>query len=85
VSALKLQYARKDLNFSFIYEITIDIWCVTNKTGFYDLGQGHCGGSKFVDFDVYIHISRDGLVCSETNMHEKILFFYFTNEIIINV
>jgi hypothetical protein len=40
----------------------------------YDLSQGHCGGSNFVNFDVNIHISRDGRVCSETNMHERIIF-----------
>jgi hypothetical protein len=74
VSALKLQYAWKDFNFSFKYEIIIDVWCVANKTGFYDLGQGYCGGSNFVSFDVNIHISRDGRVCSETYVHERIIF-----------
>jgi hypothetical protein len=31
-TALKLQYAWKDFNFSFIYEITINVWCIGNKT-----------------------------------------------------
>jgi hypothetical protein len=57
LAALKLQHAWKDFIFSFIiYEITIDVWCVANKTGFYDLGQDHCGGSNFVNFDINIHL-----------------------------
>jgi hypothetical protein len=44
--------------------------CREQDSGF--LGQGHCGGSNFVNFDVNIHISRDGLVCSETNIHVRI-------------
>jgi hypothetical protein len=49
--------------------------CREQDSGFYDLGQGHCGGSNFVNFDVNIHIGSDGRVCSETNMHERIRFF----------
>jgi hypothetical protein len=49
--------------------------CCEQDFGFYDLGQGHCGGSNFVNFDVNIHIGRDGRVCSETYMHERIIFF----------
>jgi hypothetical protein len=32
VFALKLQYAWKDCNFSFIYEITIYVWYVAKMT-----------------------------------------------------
>jgi hypothetical protein len=32
VPAMKLQYAWMDCNFSFTYEVTIDVWCVANKT-----------------------------------------------------
>jgi hypothetical protein len=84
VSALKRHYAWKDFNFSFIYEITIDVWYVKNKTrGFYELGQGHCvlrlrsrslWGFKLSQFDVNKHIGRYGRVCSETYMHERIIF-----------
>jgi hypothetical protein len=48
--------------------------CREQGSGFYDLGQGHCGDSNFVNFDVNIHIDRSGDPCSETNMHERIIF-----------
>jgi hypothetical protein len=47
--------------------------CREQDSGFNDIGQGHCGGSNFVNFDVNIHIGRDGRVCSET-MYERIIF-----------
>jgi hypothetical protein len=51
------------------------VYC-KQDSGFYDLGQCHYGGSNFVNFDINIHIGRDGLVCSETNMYEKIFFLF---------
>jgi hypothetical protein len=39
--------------------------CRKQDSGFNDLGQGHCRGSNFLNFDVNIHKGRDGRVCSE--------------------
>jgi hypothetical protein len=53
--------------------------CREQDSGFYDLGQGHCGSSNFVTFDVNIHIGRDCRVCSETNKHERIILFFISH------
>jgi hypothetical protein len=58
--------------------------CREQDMGLLRLRSRSLWGSNFVNFDVNIHIGRDGRVCSETNMHERI-FFYFTYEVIINV
>jgi hypothetical protein len=62
VSALKLQYAWKDCNFSLTYEMTIDVWCVANKTRVSTLRLWLLCVFKLCHFLCYINIEGGGHV-----------------------
>jgi hypothetical protein len=68
VSALKIQCAWKDFNFSFIYEITIDVGCVANKTRVPTTKVKVIVEVQTLSFLYYINIDGGGRVRSKTSV-----------------
>jgi hypothetical protein len=71
VSALKLQYAWKDCNLSFTYEITIDVWFVANKTQVSTTKVKVTAGVQTLSFLYYINIDGGGSLRSKTSVCMK--------------
>jgi hypothetical protein len=72
--ALKLVYAFKDCNFSFTYEITVDVRFVAKKTHVSTTKvKVAVGGSNFFYFLCYKYMEGGGCVHSETSLFMKTL------------
>jgi hypothetical protein len=69
--ALKLKYAWKGYKFSFMYDITIDVWCVVNKTRVPTTKLRSLWGFKLCHFLCFIDIEGGGRVRSEISVCVK--------------